>query len=177
MLQQSLTGGTQQQTGEATASTRAYNHYIMVEAGLGQRTDGRAGDDLLIDLQVRMGLLQGLDTHLKVFLVGFHDRVFAINALQVRHSGHHIQLGTPDGREVGGDLQGLQTPLGFVGTDSHLGDGVVQVHQVTVIIGVRHHHNRAVCICRQRRRRGAQQTLGQASLAAVADNDEVVVAR
>ena len=73
--------------------------------------------------------------------------------------------------------QRLQTPLGFVGADCHLGDGVVQVHQVAFVVGVRHHDDRAVRVCRQAGAGGAEQSFGQTTLATVANDDEVVVAR
>ena len=177
MLQQSLAGGAQQQASEAATTTGTDNNHIVIVAGLGQCADGRAGNDLLVDFQIRMRFLQRLDTHLKIVLVGLHDGILAIHALQVRHSGNHVQFRTPARGEVGGNVQRLQTPLGFVGAYGHLGNRVVQVHQVAVIIGVRHHYNRAVGVCRQRRGRGAQQTLGQTALATVADDDQIVVTR
>ena len=69
------------------------------------------------------------------------------------------------------------TPLGFVGADGHLGDGVVQVHQIAVIVSVRHHYDRAVCIRRQTGAGRAQQTFRQTAFAAIADDDEIVVTR
>ena len=110
----------------------------MIVAGLGQCAGCGAGHDLLVDLEVRVRLFKRLDAHIQILLEGRHD-AFILGALHVRHGGDDVQLGTPRIGERGRDLQRLQTPLGFVGADCHLGDGVVQVHQVAFVVGVRHH--------------------------------------
>ena len=148
----------------------------MIIAGLGQRANRRARHDLLVDLQIRMGFLKRLDTHFKIILERSHH-AFIVGTLHIRHRGDDVKLGIPCGGEISRDLKGLQTPLGFVGADGHLGDGVVQMHQIAIIIGVRHHYDRAVSICRQTGAGGTQQTFRQATLAAIADDDEIVVSR
>ena len=176
MLQQTLAGGAEQQAGEAATATGADHDHVVIEAGLGQHSDSRPRHDLLVDLEVRMGLLERLDAHVEILLVGSHDALI-LRTLHVGHRGDDIQLGAPGIGEHGGDLQSLQTPLGFVGADGDFGDGVVQMHQVAFVVGIRHHDDGAIRISRQAGAGGAQQALGQTALATVADDDEVVVAR
>ncbi len=147
----------------------------MVIAGLGQCADRGTGHHLLVDLQIGVGFLKRLDAHVEVVLEGGHHAL-VLGALDVRSRGDDVQLGSPGVGEVGRDLQCLQAPLGFVGAHGHLGDGVVQMHQVAVIVGVRNHHDRTVRVCRKAGAGRAQQTFGQTTLAAVADDDEIVVA-
>ena len=176
MLQQPLAGGAEQQAGETATSAGADHDDVMVVAGLGQCAGCGAGHDLLADLEVRVCRFKRLDAHIQILLEGRHD-AFVLRALHVRHGGDDVQFGAPRIGERGRDLQRLQTPLGFVGADCHLGDGVVQVHQVAFVVGVRHHDDRAVRVCRQAGAGGAEQSFGQTTLAAVANDDEVVVAR
>ena len=176
MLQQALAGGAEQQASEAAATTGTDHDDVVIIAGLGQRANRRARHDLLVDLQIRMGFLKRLDTHFQIILERGHHP-FVVGTLHVRHRGNNIQLGIPCGGEIRRDLQRLQTPLGFVGADGHLGDGVVQVHQIAVIVSVRHHYDRAVCIRRQTGAGRAQQTFRQTAFAAIADDDEIVVTR
>ena len=177
MLQQSLAGGAEQQSGKASTATGAHNHHIMGMAGLGQRVHGGTRYHGLVQLEVGVLLKNRRDTDVQVLLEGVHHALVAVHALHLRHGGDHVEFGIPGRGEVGGDLQRLDAPLRFVGTDGHLGDRVVQVHRVAFIIGIRHHHDRAVRVRRQAGAGGAQQPLGQTALAAVADDDQVVVAR
>ena len=149
----------------------------MVIAGLGQRLHGVARHHGAGDLQIGVGLLDRLDTHLKILHEGFHHGLVAVRALHLRRGGDHVEFGTPHVGERGGDVQRLQTPLRLVGADRHLGDRVVQVHQVAVVVGIGHDDDRAVRVRGQRRAGGAEQALGQSALAAIADDDEIVVAR
>ena len=123
-----------------------------------------------------MGLLQRLDTHVKILLEGSHD-AFILRALHIRHRRDHVKFGAPGIGEVGGDLERLQTPLGFIRADGHFGDGVVQMHQIAIVVGVRHDHDRTIGVGRQAGAGGSQQTLRQAALATIADDDQIVVAR
>ena len=176
MLQQTLADRAEQQAGETATATRADNHHIMAVAGLGQRMHRRPRHDAAVHGQIRVLLLQRSHTCLQIVHVGVVDAVVGADALDFRHRGNHFEFGVPGCREIGGDLQGLDTPLGFVGADGHLGDGVVQMHEVAIVVGVGHHDDRAVRICRKAGGCGAEQAFGKAALAAVADNDEVVVA-
>ena len=117
-----------------------------------------------------------LKARVEVILVGVEHTFLCPSVAQCRHGGDDGELGAPRVREGGGDLQRLQPPLGFVGADRNTRDRVAQVHDGTVVVGVRHHNDRAVCVCRQAGARGAQQAFRQAAFATVADDDEIVVA-
>ena len=146
MLEQSLTGRTKQQAGESATTTRTNHDDIMVVARLGERIDRVTRHNRLVDFKIRVSFLNRLDTHVKIFQVRSHHAFVLRSTLDVGHSGNDIELRIPARREVGGDFEGFQPPLGFVGADGYARDLVVQMHQIALIVGIRYDDNRAVRI-------------------------------
>ena len=118
-------------------------------AGLGKGLDCRTRHHALGHLKVGIGLQQRGDAGVQIVHVRLHDALLlrrsgTRQARDVGNSRHDVQLSPPAVGKPGGYLQGLQSPLRLVRSDRHAPDLIVQVHQVPVIVGIGHDHNRAV---------------------------------